>query len=112
MTSLILFPTLAFFSFFVGKVSISSKQLKSYGVLVLFQQIPRPCLLLGSTPSAVVASTAKAIVGQPDQCLGLDEHGAKAWGVPKLNTSSCFGLVFIPWIREKAIYTIAPKERH
>ena len=58
----------------MGKVSISSKQLKSYGVLVLFQQIPRPCLLLGSTPSAVVASTAKAIVGQPDQCLGLDEH--------------------------------------
>ena len=110
MTSLILFPTLAFFSFFVGKVS--SKQLKSYGVLVLFQQIPRLCLLLGSTPSAMVASTAKAIAGQPNQCLGLDEHGAKARGVPKLSTSSCFGLVFIPWIREKTIYTIAPKERH
>lgn len=100
---------ISFLFFLFGKVSINSKQLKSSGVLVLFLQIPRPCLLLSS--EAMVASTAKAIVGQPNQCLGLDEHGAKARGVPKLNTSSCFGLVFIPWIREKTIYTIAPKER-
>ena len=102
---------ISFLFFLLGKVSINSKQLKSSGVLVLFLQIPRPCLLLGSTPSAMVASIAKAIVGQPNQCLGSEEHRAKTWGVPKLDTSSCFGLVFIPWIRERTIYTIAPKER-
>lgn len=102
---------ISFLFFLLDKVSINSEQLKSSGVPVLFLQIPRPCLRLDCTPSAVVASTAKAIVGQPDQSLGSDEHGAKARGVPKLDTSSCFGLVFIPWIREKTIYTTAPKER-
>lgn len=103
--SLSFLPQLSGHAFWPSSPKVSSPRPKPFCVLVLFLQIPRSRLLLGLDllVHGCFDFQTRREAARPTPELGRTRSQTPGCS-PELYSSSCFWLVFIPWVRRRYFY--------